>query len=166
MIRVGGATEVEVKERKDRVDDAMHATRVAVEEGILPGGGVALLRALKTLDSVRPEDPDQKAGVDIVRRAIQVPLRQIVENAGEGGSLVVGRLLEKNSYNWGFNAATGEYQDLVGAGVIDPAKVVRTALQDAASVASLLITTEALVAEKPKKHIQAPAAPGMADMDF
>jgi len=166
VIRVGGATEVEVKERKDRVDDAMHATRVAVEEGILPGGGVALLRALKTLDSVRPEDPDQKAGVDIVRRAIQVPLRQIVENAGEGGSLVVGRLLEKNSYNWGFNAATGEYQDLVGAGVIDPAKVVRTALQDAASVASLLITTEALVAEKPKKHIQAPAAPGMADMDF
>ncbi len=166
MIRVGGATEVEVKERKDRVDDAMHATRAAVEEGILPGGGVALLRALKTLDSVRPEDPDQKAGVDIVRRAIQVPLRQIVENAGEDGSLVVGRLLEKNSYNWGFNAATGEYQDLVGAGVIDPAKVVRTALQDAASVASLLITTEALVAEKPKKHIQAPAAPGMADMDF
>ncbi len=166
MIRVGGATEVEVKESKDRVDDAMHATRAAVEEGILPGGGVALLRALKTLDSVRPEDPDQKAGVDIVRRAIQVPLRQIVENAGEGGSLVVGRLLEKNSYNWGFNAATGEYQDLVGAGVIDPAKVVRTALQDAASVASLLITTEALVAEKPKKHIQAPAAPGMADMDF
>jgi len=166
VIRVGGATEVEVKESKDRVDDAMHATRAAVEEGILPGGGVALLRALKTLDSVRPEDPDQKAGVDIVRRAIQVPLRQIVENAGEGGSLVVGRLLEKNSYNWGFNAATGEYQDLVGAGVIDPAKVVRTALQDAASVASLLITTEALVAEKPKKHIQAPAAPGMADMDF
>jgi len=166
VIRVGGATEVEVKESKDRVDDAMHATRAAVEEGILPGGGVALLRALKTLDSVRPEDPDQKAGVDIVRRAIQVPLRQIVENAGEDGSLVVGRLLEKNSYNWGFNAATGEYQDLVGAGVIDPAKVVRTALQDAASVASLLITTEALVAEKPKKHIQAPAAPGMADMDF
>jgi chaperonin GroEL len=167
VIRVGGATEVEVKERKDRVDDAMHATRAAVEEGILPGGGVALLRALKALDAVKPDDPDQKAGVDIVRRAIQVPARQIVQNAGEDGSLVVGKLLEKSSYTWGFNAATGEYQDLVGAGVIDPAKVVRTALQDAASVASLLITTEALVAEKPKK--QPPAAPagaGMGDMDF
>jgi chaperonin GroEL len=134
----------------------MHATRAAVEEGILPGGGVALLRALKALDSVKPDNADQKAGVDIVRRAIQVPARQIVLNAGEDGSLVVGKLLEKDSYNWGFNAATGEYQDLVGAGVIDPAKVVRTALQDAASVASLLITTEALVAEKPKKD--SPAA--------
>ena len=165
VIRVGGATEVEVKERKDRVDDAMHATRAAVEEGILPGGGVALLRALKALDSVKPEDPDQKAGVDIVRRAIQVPARQIVQNAGEDGSLVVGKLVEKSSYTWGFNAATGEYQDLVGAGVIDPAKVVRTALQDAASVASLLITTEALVAEKPKKE-PAPALPPGAGMDF
>jgi chaperonin GroEL len=143
VIRVGGATEVEVKERKDRVDDAMHATRAAVEEGILPGGGVALLRALKTLEALKPAQADQKAGVDIVRRAIQVPLRQIVENAGEDGSLVVGKILERSTYNWGFNAATGEYQDLVGAGVIDPAKVVRTALQDAASVASLLITTEA-----------------------
>src|SRR6201990_110904 len=151
VIRVGGATEVEVKERKDRVEDALHATRAAVQEGILPGGGVALLRALKALDSVKTANADQKAGVDIVRRAIQVPARQIVQNAGEDGSLVVGQLLANASYNWGFNAATGEYQDLVKAGVIDPAKVVRTALQDAASVASLLITTEALVADKPKK---------------
>src|SRR5437899_630415 len=164
VIRVGGATETEVKERKDRVDDAMHATRAAVEEGILPGGGVALLRALKALETVRPSDPDQKAGVDIVRRAIQVPARQIVQNAGEDGSLVVGKLLENSKYNWGFNAATGEYQDLVGAGVIDPAKVVRTALQDAASVASLLITTEALVAEKPKKETPAASAGGMGGM--
>jgi chaperonin GroEL len=161
VIRVGGATEVEVKERKDRVDDAMHATRAAVEEGILPGGGVALLRALKALDGIRIADPDQNAGIDIVRRAIQVPARQIVQNAGEDGSLVVGKLLENSSYNWGFNAATGEYQDLVKAGVVDPAKVVRTALQDAASVAALLITTEALVAEKPKKTEPAPAAPPM-----
>jgi len=143
----------------------MHATRAAVEEGILPGGGVALLRALKALDAVKPDNPDQKAGVDIVRRAIQVPARQIIQNAGEDGSLVVGKLLEKNTYNWGFNAATGEYQDLVGVGVIDPAKVVRTALQDAASVASLLITTEALVAEKPKKDV-APALPPGGGMDF
>ncbi len=161
VIRVGGATEVEVKERKDRVDDAMHATRAAVEEGILPGGGVALLRALKALDGIKIDDADQKAGIDIVRRAIQVPARQIVQNAGEDGSLVVGKLLENSSYNWGFNAATGEYQDLVKAGVVDPAKVVRTALQDAASVAALLITTEALVAEKPKKAEPAPAAPPM-----
>jgi chaperonin GroEL len=152
VIRVGGATEVEVKERKDRVDDALHATRAAVEEGILPGGGVALLRALNSLQNLKPDNPDQKAGVDIVRRAIQVPARQIVLNAGEDGSLVVGKLLEKDSYNWGFNAATGEYQDLVGSGVIDPVKVVRTALQDAASVAGLLITTEALVADMPKKE--------------
>jgi chaperonin GroEL len=164
VIRVGGATEVEVKERKDRVDDAMHATRAAVEEGILPGGGVALLRALKALEGLKPENDDQKAGFDIVRRAIQVPARQIVLNAGEDGSLVVGKLLENATYNWGFNAATGEYQDLVNAGVIDPAKVVRTALQDAASVASLLITTEALVAEKPKKDAAAPlSAAGGAD---
>jgi len=160
VIRVGGATEVEVKERKDRVDDAPHATRAAVEEGILPGGGVALLRSLKALDGVTTSNPDQKAGVDIVRRAIQVPARQIVQNAGEDGSLVVGKLLESGDYNWGFNAATGQYQDLVRAGVIDPAKVVRTALQDAASVASLLITTEALVADKPKKA-DVPAAPAM-----
>jgi chaperonin GroEL len=167
IIRVGGATEVEVKERKDRVDDALHATRAAVEEGILPGGGVALLRALKALDGIKPANHDQKAGVDIVRRAIQVPAKQIVQNAGEDGSLVVGKLLEQSKYNWGFNAATGEYQDLVSAGVIDPAKVVRTALQDAASVASLLITTEALVAEK-SKGATAPAAAGagMGDIDY
>jgi chaperonin GroEL len=162
VLRVGGATEVEVKEKKDRVDDALHATRAAVEEGILPGGGVALLRALTALDSIKTANADQKAGVDIVRRAIQVPARQIVQNAGEDGSLVVGKLLENASYNWGFNAATGEYQDLVKAGVIDPAKVVRTALQDAASIASLLITTEALVADKPKKtEAHTPAAPPM-----
>ncbi|WP_407168615.1 chaperonin GroEL [Bradyrhizobium sp. ORS 111] len=162
VIRVGGATEVEVKEKKDRVDDALHATRAAVEEGILPGGGVALLRALKALDGVKTANADQKAGVDIVRRAIPVPARQIVQNAGEDGSLIVGKLLENGSYNWGFNAATGEYQDLVKAGVIDPAKVVRTALQDAASVASLLITTEALVADKPKKpDAHTSAAPPM-----
>jgi len=164
VIRVGGATEVEVKERKDRVDDAMHATRAAVEEGILPGGGVALLRALKALDGLPHENSDQKAGIDIVRRAIQVPARQIVENAGEDGSLIVGKLLENDSYSWGFNAATGEYQDLVSAGVIDPAKVVRTALQDAASIASLLITTEALVAEKPKKS--ADNSPVAAGIDY
>jgi chaperonin GroEL len=157
VIRVGGATEVEVKERKDRVDDALHATRAAVEEGILPGGGVALLRATKVLDGIKTANADQKAGVDIIRRAIQVPVRQIVQNAGDDGSLVVGKLLEKDTYSWGFNAATGEYQDLVQAGVIDPAKVVRTALQDAASVASLLITTEALVADKPKKADATPA---------
>src|SRR6185312_12587524 len=133
-------------------------------EGILPGGGVALLRALKSLQRVNPSNSDQKAGVDIVRRAIQVPARQIVQNAGEDGSLVVGKLLENDKYAWGFNAATGEYQDLVGAGVIDPAKVVRTALQDAASVASLLITTEALVAERPKK--ETPALPAGAGMDY
>ncbi|WIW44506.1 chaperonin GroEL [Bradyrhizobium sp. 62B] len=160
VIRVGGATEVEVKERKDRVDDALHATRAAVEEGILPGGGVALLRAVKALDGVKTTNADQKAGVDIVRRAIQVPARQIVQNAGEDGSVVVGKLLENETYTWGFNAATGEYQDMVQAGVIDPAKVVRTALQDAASVASLLITTEALVADKPKKT-EAANAPAM-----
>ncbi|WP_407184670.1 chaperonin GroEL [Bradyrhizobium centrosematis] len=160
VIRVGGATEIEVKERKDRVDDALHATRAAVEEGILPGGGVALLRALKALDGVKTVNADQKAGVDIVRRAIQVPARQIVQNAGEDGSVVVGKLLENETYTWGFNAATGEYQDMVKAGVIDPAKVVRTALQDAASVASLLITTEALVADKPKKA-EAATAPAM-----
>ena len=167
VIRVGGATEVEVKERKDRVDDAMHATRAAVEEGILPGGGIALLRAFKALENLSPANADQKAGVEIVRRALQVPARLIVQNAGDDGSVVVGKLLEKTDYNWGYDAATGEYQDLVKAGIIDPAKVVRTALQDAASVASLLITTEALIAEKPKRE-KAPAAPaaGMGDMDF
>jgi len=166
VIRVGGSTEVEVKERKDRVDDALHATRAAVEEGVLPGGGIALLRALKALDNVHPANADQKAGVEIVRRAIQAPARQIAQNSGDDGSVVVGKLLEKTDYSWGYNAATGEYQDLVKAGIIDPAKVVRTALQDAASVASLLITTEALIAEKPKRE-KAPAMPaGGSDMDF
>jgi chaperonin GroEL len=160
VIRVGGATEVEVKERKDRVDDALHATRAAVEEGILPGGGVPLLRASKTLERLTPANDDQKAGIEIVRRAIQTPARQIAINAGEDGSLIVGRLLEKNQYSWGFNAATGEYEDLVQQGVIDPAKVVRTALQDAASVAALLITTEALVAEIPKKDPMPPMPAG------
>ena len=162
-IRVGGATEVEVKERKDRVDDALHATRAAVEEGILPGGGVPLLRATKALEKLNPANEDQKAGIDIVRRAIQAPARQIVTNAGEDGSLVVGRLLENSQYSWGFNAATGKYEDLVQTGVIDPAKVVRTALQDAASVAALLITTEALVAEAPKKEARSAMPP---DADF
>jgi chaperonin GroEL len=164
VIRVGGATEIEVRERKDRVDDALHATRAAVEEGILPGGGVPLLRASKVLGRIKPENSDQKAGVDIVRRALQMPARQIVENAGEDASLIIGKLLENDRYNWGFNAATGQYEDLVGVGVIDPAKVVRTALQDAASIASLLITTEALVAEKSKK--EEATAPGMAGADF
>ncbi|HTR86701.1 MAG TPA: chaperonin GroEL [Reyranella sp.] len=159
IIRVGGATEIEVKEKKDRVDDALHATRAAVEEGILPGGGIALLRASKSLDKVRVSNDDQRAGVEIVRRAIQVPARQIAVNAGEDGSLIAGRLLEKDDYAWGYNAATGQYQDLVAAGVIDPAKVVRTALQDAASVASLLITTEALVAEAPKPEASTGATP-------
>ena len=162
VIRVGGATEVEVKEKKDRVDDALHATRAAVEEGILPGGGVALLRAVKALDKVAATNDDQRAGVEIVRRAIQVPARQIALNAGEDGSLIVGKLLEKATYSWGYNAATGQYEDLVDAGVIDPAKVVRTALQDAASVASLLITTEALVADTPKPEEK----PGQANVGF
>ncbi|WP_066659905.1 chaperonin GroEL [Sphingomonas sp. CCH9-H8] len=152
VIRVGGATEVEVKEKKDRVDDALHATRAAVEEGILPGGGIALLRALKALEGLKAANDDQQSGIDIVRRALRAPARQIAENAGEDGAWIVGKLLENPDYNWGFNAATGEYEDLVKAGVIDPAKVVRTALQDAASVASLLITTEALVAELPKEE--------------
>jgi chaperonin GroEL len=162
VIRVGGATEVEVKERKDRVDDALHATRAAVEEGILPGGGIALLRALKALDGLKVANDDQQSGIDIVRRALRAPIRQIVDNAGEDGAFIVGKLLESDDYNWGFNAATGAYEDLVKSGVIDPAKVVRTALQDAASVASLLITTEALVAELPKEEKAAP----MLAMDF
>ncbi|WP_334185463.1 chaperonin GroEL [Novosphingobium sp.] len=162
VIRVGGATEVEVKERKDRVDDALHATRAAVEEGILPGGGIALLRALKALDGLKVANDDQQSGIDIVRRALRAPVRQIVDNAGEDGAFIVGKLLESEDYNWGFHAATGTYEDLVKAGVIDPAKVVRTALQDAASVASLLITTEALVAELPKEEKSAP----MPAMDY
>jgi chaperonin GroEL len=162
VIRVGGATEVEVKERKDRVDDALHATRAAVEEGILPGGGIALLRSLKALDGLKPANDDQQSGIDIVRRALRAPVRQIAENAGEDGAYIVGKLLESDDYNWGFNAASGDYEDLVKSGVIDPAKVVRTALQDAASVASLLITTEALVAELPKEEKPAP----MPAMDY
>ncbi|WP_404710410.1 chaperonin GroEL [Sphingomonas sp. MMS24-J13] len=161
VIRVGGATEIEVKERKDRVDDALHATRAAVEEGILPGGGIPLLRAVKALDGLKAANDDQQSGIDIVRRALRAPARQIAENAGEDGPYIVGKLLESQDYNWGFNAATGEYQDLVKAGVIDPAKVVRTALQDAASVAALLITTEALVAEAPKEEKAAAPMPAM-----
>jgi chaperonin GroEL len=164
VIRVGGATEVEVKEKKDRVDDAMHATKAAVEEGILPGGGVALLRALKALDGVRPVNDDQKTGVEIVRRALQAPARQIALNAGEDGSVIVGKVAEANDYSAGWNAQTGEYGDLYKFGIIDPAKVVRVALEDAASVAALLITTEAMIAEKPKKEAAAPAMPG--GMDF
>jgi chaperonin GroEL len=168
VIKVGGATEIEVKEKKDRVDDALNATRAAVEEGILPGGGVALIRAQKVLDKLSGANEDQKVGINIVRRAVQAPARQIAENAGEDGAVVVGKIVDKDDYAYGYNAATGEYGDLVKQGVIDPAKVVRTALQDAASVAGLLITTEAMVAEKPKK--KAPAMPpgggGMGDMDF
>ncbi|CAM5202741.1 Chaperonin GroEL OS=Bosea thiooxidans OX=53254 GN=groEL PE=3 SV=1 [Bosea thiooxidans] len=151
VIRVGGATEVEVKEKKDRVDDALNATRAAVEEGILPGGGVALLRAVKALEGLVPGNDDQKTGVEIVRKAITAPARQIVENAGGDGAVVVGKLLESQDYSWGYDAQTGEYGDLVKAGIIDPTKVVRTAIQDAASVAGLLITTEAMIAEAPKK---------------
>ncbi len=168
MVRVGGATEVEVKEKKDRVDDALNATRAAVEEGIVPGGGVALLKASKALEGLKGENDDQNAGIAIVRRALQAPLRQIAENAGVEGSIVVGKILENNDPNFGFNAQTEEYGDLVAQGVIDPAKVVRTALQDAASVAGLLITTEAAVVEAPKKASAAPSMPGggMGDMDF
>ncbi|MHC2364796.1 chaperonin GroL [Rhizobium leguminosarum] len=163
VIRVGGSTEVEVKEKKDRVDDALHATRAAVEEGILPGGGVALLRAVKALDAVKTANGDQRVGVDIVRRAVEAPARQIAENAGAEGSVIVGKLREKSEFSYGWNAQTGEYGDLYAQGVIDPAKVVRTALQDAASIAGLLVTTEAMIAEKPKKDAPPPmpAGPGM-----
>ncbi|MFZ2140513.1 MAG: chaperonin GroEL [Xanthobacteraceae bacterium] len=172
VLRVGGATEVEVKERKDRVDDAMHATRAAVEEGVLPGGGVALLRAIKALDKLKPHNDDQRTGVDIVKKALSWPARQIAMNAGEDGSIVVGKILDKDTYAFGFDAQTGEYGNLVSKGIIDPTKVVRTALQDAASIAGLLITTEAMVAELPRK--QSPAMPGgpgggmggMGGMDF
>ena len=165
VIRVGGATEVEVKEKKDRVDDALHATRAAVEEGVLPGGGVALLRAAKALDAVEIDNADQKHGVEIVRRAIEAPVRQIAENAGAEGSIIVGKLREKTEFGYGWNAQTNEFGDLYKQGVIDPVKVVRTALQDAASVAGLLVTTEAMIAEKPKKESAAPAMPG-GGMDF
>ncbi len=151
VIRVGGATEIEVKERKDRVEDAMYATRAAVEEGIIAGGGVALLYAIKSLDSLKPINDEQRVGIDIIRRALQAPARQIAVNAGVDGSIVIGKLLESKDTNYGFDAQTGQYADLVKAGIIDPTKVVRIALQDAASVAGLLITTEAMVAEKPEK---------------
>jgi chaperonin GroEL len=169
VIKVGGATEVEVKEKKDRVDDALNATRAAVEEGIVPGGGVALMRALKVLDGLKPASDDQRIGINIVRRALQAPARQIAENAGEDGAVVAGKILDSKDYAFGYNAQTGEYGDLVKQGVIDPAKVVRAALQNAGSVAGLLVTTEAMVAEKPKP--KAPAMPpggmgGMGDMDY
>jgi len=166
VIRVGGATEVEVKERKDRVDDAMHATRAAVEEGVLPGGGVALLRATEALKKVRTHNQDQKHGVDIVRKALQAPARQIATNAGEDGSVIVGKILENSNYGFGFDAQAGEYVDLVKKGIIDPTKVVRQALQGASSVAGLLITTEAMVAELPKKKDSMPAMPPGGGMDF
>jgi chaperonin GroEL len=165
VIRVGGATEVEVKEKKDRVDDALNATRAAVQEGVLPGGGVALLRAAKLLEAVKFDNSDQRTGVEIVRKAIQTPARQIIENAGLDGSVIVGKILDKSDYAFGYDAQTGEYGDLYKLGIIDPTKVVRIALQDAASVASLLITTEAMVAEKPKKETPPPAMPG-GGMDY
>ncbi len=164
VIRVGGATEVEVKERKDRVDDAMHATRAAVEEGVLPGGGVALLRSIKAIEKIRTQNEDQKTGVDIVRKALSWPTRQIALNAGDDGSVVVGKILDKEDYNFGYDAQSGEYGNLMKKGIIDPTKVVRAALQGAASVAGLLITTEAMVAEVPRKQAAAPAMPG--GMDF
>jgi chaperonin GroEL len=169
VIRVGGATEVEVKEKKDLVDDALNATRAAVEEGVLPGGGVALLRSIKALENLPVENPDQKTGIDIVRKAIQTPARQIVDNSGADGAVVVGKLVDNPSYAFGYNAQTGEYGDLVKLGIIDPTKVVRTALQDAASIAGLIVTTEAIVTEQPKK--ESAGAPsggmgGMGGMDF
>ncbi len=168
VIKVGGSTEVEVKERKDLVEDAMNATRAAVEEGIVPGGGTALLYATRALDKLKADDADQQVGIEIIRKAIQAPCRQIAQNAGVDGAVVVGKLLEQKNDAWGFDAQAEDYKDLIKAGIIDPAKVVRTALQDAASVAGLLITTEAMIAEKPKKEA-APSAGmpgGMDDMDF
>src|SRR6478609_1228715 len=166
VIRVGGATEIEVKERKDRVDDAMHATRAAVEEGILPGGGVALLRSVEALKRLKTENEDQKHGVEIVRKAIQAPARQIAINAGADGSVVVGKIMDKDQYSYGYDAQAGEYGNLVTKGIIDPTKVVRSAIQGAASVAGLLITTEAMVAELPKKKDAMPAMPPGGGMDF
>ncbi|MFM8802161.1 MAG: TCP-1/cpn60 chaperonin family protein, partial [Tagaea sp.] len=171
VIRVGGATEVEVKERKDRVDDAMHATKAAVEEGIVPGGGSALLYATRALDGMKGDNHDQQVGIEIVRKALQAPARQIALNAGADGSLIVGKLLEGKNEKMGFNAQSGEFVDMIKDGIIDPTKVVRLALQDAASVAALLITTEAMVAERPKKdEAPAPGAGGgmggMGGMDF
>jgi len=170
VIRVGGATEVEVKERKDRVDDAMHATRAAVEEGVVAGGGSALLYAGKALDKLVPANDEQRVGIDIIRRALQAPVRQIAYNAGTDGSIVVGKLLDQNDANFGYDSQKGEFTDLVAAGIIDPVKVVRTALQDAASIAGLLITTEAMIAEKPEKKAAPGGMPGgmggMDDMGF
>ena len=170
IIKVGGATEIEVKERKDRVEDALHATRAAVEEGIVPGGGVALLRAIKTLDGLKVENDDQKVGISIVKKALQTPARQIFTNAGEDGSVIVGKILENAKFSYGYNAQTHAYGDLVAEGVIDPAKVVRCALQDAASVAALLVTTEVMVAELPKKETAHPSGGGgmggMGGMDY
>jgi len=167
VIRVGGVSEVEVKERKDRVEDAMHATRAAVEEGIVPGGGAALLYAAKALDGLNPANDDQRVGIDIIRRAVHAPARQIAINAGADGSIVVGKLTDKDDPNWGFDAQSGTYGDMFQFGVIDPAKVVRVALQDAASVAGLLIMTEAMVAEKPERKSDASAmSGGMGDMDY
>jgi chaperonin GroEL len=170
VIRVGGASEVEVKEKKDLVDDALNATRAAVEEGVLPGGGVALLRAIKALEGLKTQNPDQQTGIDIVRKAIQTPARQIIDNSGADGAVIVGKLIENSAYAYGYNAQTGEYGDLMKLGIIDPVKVVRTALQDSASVAGLVITTEATIVEAPKK--ESPAMPGgggmggMGGMDF
>jgi chaperonin GroEL len=170
VIRVGGASEVEVKERKDRVDDALHATRAAVEEGVVAGGGVPLARASLILSKLKADNDDQRFGIEIVRKAVQAPLRQIAENAGEDGAVIAGKILDRDEYNWGFDAQAGEFKDLVKAGIVDPTKVVRTALQDAASVAGLLVTTEAMVAEKPER--KEPAMPGgggmggMGDMGF
>jgi len=168
VIKVGGMTEVEVKERKDRVDDALHATRAAVEEGIVPGGGVALLRAAKALDELKTENDDQKAGINIVRKALSWPARLIATNAGADGSVVVGKILEHSTYSYGYNAQSGEYGNLTSEGVIDPTKVVRCALQDASSIAGLLITTEAMVAERPKKEAAHAPMPGggMGGMDY
>ena len=170
VIRVGGSTEVEVKERKDRVDDALHATRAAVEEGIVPGGGVALARASLILAQLHADNEDQKFGIEIVRKAVQAPLRQIAENAGEDGAVVGGKVLENSEYSFGFDAQTGAYKDLIAAGIIDPTKVVRVALQNAASVAGLLITTEAMVAERPEKRSASMPSGGgmggMGDMDY
>ena len=169
VIKVGGATEVEVKERKDRVEDAMNATRAAVEEGVVAGGGVALLRSIKALDKVNPDNDDQRVGVNIVRKALQSPARQIAENAGEDGAVIAGKILESKDQNYGFDAQNEKYCDMVKSGIIDPAKVVRAALQDAASVAGLLITTEAMVADKPEKNPgggMPGGAPDMGGMDF
>src|SRR5712671_4818334 len=165
VIRVGGASEVEVKERKDRVDDGLHATRAAVEEGIVPGGGVALARASLILAKLNAENEDQRVGIEIVRKAVQMPLRQIAENAGEDGAVIVGKIQDNDTYAFGFDAQTGKFENLVSHGIIDPTKVVRTALQDAASIAGLLITTEAMVAERPKKETPMPAMPPGGGMD-